>query len=484
MRRLALIAALAGAGCTSRSDSDLPIIVISIDALRADHLGCYGYERATSPAIDRFAAEGILFARAYAPVGETNPSFASMWSGRQPSGHGIDENKRQIAPGVPLLAEILAKAGYATAAFSSNPVLRHTGLESGFGTFVYTDEKDRPHDAWDESLVRQASAWIETHRGDPFLLWVHFMEPHQPYQPAPPWDRKFLAGYDGPIDGSAESLADLMLQRIPATPEAMARVTALYDGQVAATDARVGRILDALRANGLYDRAAIFVLADHGEELGDHHLYLYHSASVYEGVLRIPFVARIPGRDPSRQTRRRVPEIVRMADFLPSVLGLLEIPFDRSEIDGESWIPLLDVDPPAEVRGRFSSAISEHHRKIFTIRTDTHRYVYNPDGFTPPAPPFPGPWERQMKPELRGYPEFTVAREELYDLVKDPREVRDIARDESAKAEELRKRILAYLKERVMRSGPEAVGEATIQRLIELGYINRGKETAKKGGAP
>jgi arylsulfatase A-like enzyme len=262
------------------------VLVITIDTLRADHVGAYGYAAARTPALDRLARDGVRFDRAYATAPITLTSHASLMTGRYPPGHGARHNGMRLDLATPTLAETFAAAGYATAAFvAAFPLDRRFGLVKGFQTYGDRMPRDESGHLANERpgrlVVDEALVWLSTHRQDRFLLWVHLFEPHAPYgNPADP---------------------------AQARRPALAR----YDDDVAEADAQVGRLLDSL--GDLGSQTLIVAAWDHGEAFGEHG-EISHSLFTYDTTLRVPLILPVPAsagrltpRCRSSTSRRRSP---------------------------------------------------------------------------------------------------------------------------------------------------------------------------------
>lgn len=277
------------------------VVLLTVDTLRADHLGCYGYERATSPNIDALAVESLRFDDAFAEAPQTGPSMAAMLTSLPPRTTGAVRNAVPIPETVPTTAEIFAQHGYATAAVVSNWNLKRglSGLQRGFD--LYDDafdgrgrigyDPERPAD----EVTDQALAWLNT-RDDtrPFFLWVHYMDPHEPYQ-----------DHDG-FDVWPEKRHQL---------DKADRTRAKYDSEISFADHHVGRFLSALPEN-----TAVLFTADHGESLHEHG-YLGHTRRVYHPIIRIPLLIRAADVAPSVSDAP-----VRGIDIGPTLLGLAGLP--------------------------------------------------------------------------------------------------------------------------------------------------------------
>jgi arylsulfatase A-like enzyme len=458
------------------------IVLVSVDTLRADRLACYGHDRPTSPSIDRLATEGVLFENADAPRGLTWPALTTILTGKYPITHGVRTNGDRIRPEHPLISEILHGRGFDTAAFITN---MERAPNRGFDTiecFIDTKKERKTQAEWDRDATDAALAWLERHHEGEFFLWVHYLGPHKPYTPEPPF-RGFLDDSTRPIEipedyefpestgrriDMEEDPLDRYLQYVTGRgieldPEEVAYVNALYDGEVLCVDREVGRVLEKLDALGRADDTLVVFVADHGEELYDRNEYFYHSCSVYQSVLHVPLVFRLPGVLPAG---RRVPDPVELSDIAPTVLELLGEDDAADEVDGVTLLPLLqgtgDRDKDHVVTEWYEARALGDRRPVFTIREGDWKLVYNPDEVHPALPPyklFPG----------SSYP---IERLELYNLREDPRERRNVAGEHPDRAARLRQAIESFLASREGKAGtPEPWDRASIERLLEMGYI-------------
>jgi arylsulfatase A-like enzyme/Flp pilus assembly protein TadD len=399
---------------TSRADG--PIILISIDTLRADRLPAYGYEKVRTPNIDALAAQGVLFERAYAHAPQTLPAHASLLSGQLPFEHGVRDNVGfTLKPGHWSLQSALRSRGWATAAFVSAYVLRaQTGLGEGFDT--YDSELSAESGELSigqvqrsgEATVAAADAWLA--RRDPqtpFFLFLHIYEPHKPYAPPPRF-----AAYDA------------------------------YDGEVAYADEIVGRFFDRLRALGLYDRATIVLLSDHGEGLGDHGEQ-EHGLFLYQETTRIPLIVKRPGG-----AARRVSAPVQQIDVAPTILDLVGAP-NRPEARGRSLKLLLDGTGTVPETGIYAEALySRYHfgwSELYSLTDARYRLIRAP-------------------------------RDELFDLERDPREAASVAVERPQVRQAMRAALDTLIKTSTIEPAA-AVSEEDKQRLAALGYIGGGSST-------
>lgn len=419
------------------------IVIVSIDTLRADHLGLYGYERNTSPRLDAIAKNAITFDRARAPRGLTWPSLVSMFTSLYPKSSNVRRNGDLLADDVPTLASLLEAASYTTAAFLGNAcgVFTRNFAPSFCGT--------------DEEVHHQALEWIDQHDGSPFLLWVHYKAPHEEYLPPKEFDRFTKRDYVGTATGKRNYLDRVMLDKKRPEAEDIEQVIGLYDGEVLYSDALFGQVWDRLEGRGWLDDTIVVFTSDHGEELLQHNNYYYHACSIYDAVLHIPLVMHLPG---SSHGGRRISQLVENIDLAPTLLDLVGVA-QPAGFEGESMRALLNGD--AEAAASFDRAIGEYFRLdqgwVGSMRTDRWHYIYNPDRITPIC-----------RPES-DY--FKVREEELYDHEKDPLESLDVAIERSELVAELRAELLMRFEQQRDHEPPERADPRVIEQLKAMGYL-------------
>lgn len=338
---LALLAALlAFISCGGR-DEPLNVIIIGIDTLRPDHLGCYGYHRDTSPAADGLAADGVLFENVISQSPWTSPSFASVFTSLYPTQTGLVSVGTSMRETFPTLGTILKDHGYATGAIINASVLKpEFGTARGFDYYYVTPRTGRLADG----TTRDALAWIDSVPGQPFFLFAHYYDPHEPYAPPAPYDTIFEEDYSGAI-GSTFVLHDHFpdVRGMNFGPLAALsdddwnHIRTLYDGEIRFTDRAVADLLDGLRERGLADRTLIVFLSDHGEEFYEHEGF-GHGHELYGEVIRVPLILRLPKVLPRSV---RVKMQVRLIDVMPTVLEILGIE-NREHMEGVSLLALLE----------------------------------------------------------------------------------------------------------------------------------------------
>jgi arylsulfatase A-like enzyme len=334
------------------------VLIYLVDTLRADRLRAYGGANPTSPALDRLAAEGVMFQNCSASASWTRPSVASLLTSLAPPSHGVTDHGLAIPAGVVTLAEQMRQAGYVTAAFiTSTHAGSSANLQQGYD-FMYESpavtgdvrliEQGRKKDfsRKKSSLINKALLpWLERYGERPFFLYLHAMDPHSPYLPPEPYDRMFATGYDGPVNGGLDEKTGFAAAR---TRQELDHILSLYDAEIRYTDDRIGELLDALRARGVLDRTLVVITSDHGEEFREHGGF-EHGQSLYRELLDVPLVMRLPGVLPAGvRVQRRVSGL----DVMPTVLDIAGIE-PNADVQGSS---LLGMGGQGSARGdAFSS---------------------------------------------------------------------------------------------------------------------------------
>jgi choline-sulfatase len=422
------------------------VVLLSVDTLRADRLGAYGYTaRRNSPAMDAQLGSGVLFEQAMAQRAATWPSLASLLTGLYPSAHGVAENGYGFPDDLPTLPKILHAAGYRTAAFLSNMC---NANHQGWDDFACAGGQDG-------KTVRRALDWAgKPAGGRPFLLWVHLFGAHGPYyNGGDVAERTLDPGYQGPLAPKKWALDRVMIDKLALSPRDLRHLDALYDAAVMGSDRLAGRLLDGLRGAGRLEHTVVILTADHGEELYAHNGYLFHSCSVYQTALHVPLGISAPGLLPAGA---RVPQTVELIDVLPTLLGLLGVAAP-AEQHGRSLVPYLQRPGGG---GAGKPAYSEYGEStLHTVLQGNWKLVHNPDGFDPVCIPDAPPHH------------FPIAREELYDLAADPREQTNLAASRPAVVAELAQLISQRFSSLKHRTGHQDLSEDTKKQLKALGYV-------------
>jgi arylsulfatase A-like enzyme len=330
------------AGC-GKHEPPLNVIIIGIDTLRPDHLGCYGYERDTSPRIDELSMRGTLFEDALSQSPWTLTSFASVFTSLYPSQHGASAMDSRLRTDIPTLAMILLKRGYSTAAIVNAPFLRpEYKLDRGF---EYYDYKPPFAGRIADGTTADALSWIDAHADEPFFVFVHYFDPHLPYSPPEPYRAQFYPDYAGNLPSSfsldlyprARATSFETLKAL--SPDDWDYIRALYDGEIRFTDKAVGELLEGIDAKGLRENTLVILLSDHGEEFFEHEGF-EHGHTLYNELLNVALVMSLPGRIPEG---KRVSGHVRLIDVAPTVLDFLGIERPR-HFEGASVKPLITGD--------------------------------------------------------------------------------------------------------------------------------------------
>jgi len=419
---------------------DVNVVFIVLDAAGAAHFGCYGYARDTTPAIDRLAREGVLFERAFTPAVFTLSAMASVWTSQYHDQHhegaaydaGLPRDRRT-------LGELLSAQGIHTSSMVANGIAgRAFGLERGFEEY---HQVPAPFTA--DGLAALMPAFLEQNKNRRFFAYLHFREPHFPYDPGPPWDTRF--GPDEPL-GRAERtqmrwIDAVNARQVTATPEQRAHLLRLYDANLARADAAVGSVRQALEAAGLWERTAVIVAADHGEALGEHG-FIGHNEQLYDESVHIPLVLRLP-RGPAGL---RLGALVDLLDIAPTVADIFGLGGDGGSapaFQGESLLGLL----AGGRRRDFVVSRSAGEQPKYAWRDARHKLIFG----------------------------TRYGQQELYDLTADPGEQSESSAAQPLLAAHLRQQLLARI-EALKRAGATSV-EATAltpeqrENLKALGYI-------------
>ncbi|MFT4540151.1 MAG: arylsulfatase A-like enzyme [Planctomycetota bacterium] len=375
---------------TTRPD----ILIVTIDTLRADHLGCYGYFRDTSPTIDALAAESILFERCIAPMATTLPVHASLFTGVWPIEHGVLANLREgrerhkLASGLSRAAELFQGARYQTAAFiSALPLKRLCGLVQGFSVYEVPGTISCPA----EPTTDSALAWIDTMTEKPFFLWVHYFDPHSPYEAPEPYASMYQDSPELEAYIQAREFAETAVR--PNGKEGVLRPGInSYDAEIRYADSQLERLIQRLRELGRWDDTIVLLLADHGEGLNQHDAP-GHGLNWDEQV-HVPCLLKLPGVEPVR-----FPSLISVVDLFPTLLRRLELrPIERF-LSQASGVDVLAADfEPRAVMSQSSERQQRFGNELtYSLTTGRWKSIITASGH-----------------------------ERLYDLLNDPHELSDM----------------------------------------------------------
>ena len=429
----------AGDGVAATPEPRRPnVLFIVVDTLRADHLGAYGYHRDTSPRIDELlAGRGVVLEQAWAQAPWTLPSAVSYFTGRYPgeilSGHDL-RTEFAIPAAVPSLAERFRRLGYRTAGFYANPTLHAgNGFARGFESFYTPPPTPASLALHGDTVTERALPWLRSHGGEPFFLYLHYLDPHDPYT-APVVEATgrtpFDPGYGGAVDGTWPHALFSGDRELPDPERDLEHLVALYDSEVAYVDGEIGRLLDALPEAVLADTLVVLT-SDHGEELLDHGWWK-HGITVYEEQLRVPLILRWDGRLPAGARVRRPVELV---DLVPTLLAAARVgndggardsasdsASDRASdgaLDGVDLLPSLTGADPAGRAAGFAQHLSSGPARVAVRLGEWKLALFDRrSGAVPDA---------GMARRLYRVSMGRLARVELYHLGRDPGEHRNVA---------------------------------------------------------
>lgn len=446
---LAFASALSLLGCTRPPANLAPatgVILISIDTLRPDHLGCYGYEPPTSPRLDALCREATVFEQARSHAPSTLLSHASLFTSLIPQHHGASHVQGlPIRTDRPTLAELYRQAGWRTAGFFGGGQLApEYGFGRGFETYAFRDE---PFGA----VVPDALRWLDG-LGDAerFFLFLHTFQVHHPYEPAAATLRRFESRYDGslPPTIAIDLLAAANEGRLALDEADRRHIVAAYDAEIHEMDASLGQFLDALAGRGLLERSILVFTSDHGEEFGEHGLMGWHSHTLYEELLRVPLVIRMPRLSGRRPAVARIAEPVQLIDVAPTLLAATGLPTADSH-EGLALLSLLHasgVEATAELRRRLGErplvALAENEILRF-------------------AAIHAGRWK--------------LAGDKLFDLERDPGETVDLAKPGEARVSSLRESLARITAGAAPVAEPVTLSSETESVLRSLGYLSSGR---------
>jgi len=413
---LLVSAALAAPGPAPKAFN---VIVITIDTLRPDHLGCYGYKRIHTPNIDALASDGVRFERAYTAVPVTLPSHTVIFTGTYPTFSGMhDFAANKLGANQPTLAAVLKNHGYTTGAVVASAVLdSRFGLNRGFDFYYDHFDFNRLEESNIEEMERPGNVvadvtldWLQKNYQKKFFLWMHLYDPHYPYRPPTPFSTEYK---DQP-----------------------------YDGEIAFADQQVGRLVRFLKDKNLYQNTLIVLSGDHGESLGEHGEKT-HGFFIYNATLHVPVIFHLPiAGAPKARTPK---ELVNLADLMPTILQILR--FDvPAEVQGRSLLPVIEGKAETDSRTLYAESflprLHFNWSELRSVETDKYHFIEAP-------------------------------RPELYDLNADPGELHNLVAEKPAVADELRARLKSVI---VQNSAGQELAEKTgldpalMERLKSLGY--------------
>jgi arylsulfatase A-like enzyme len=416
------------------------IILVSIDTLRRDHLGLYGYEKEVSPFLDTMVSEAAVFDRVIAQAPYTVTSHMTMMTSLWPRVHQVltHDYQDRLSTQWLTLPQILKARGYMTAGFTGGgQVSAVYGFDRGMDIYDYEG-------GISETIFPKAMRWMAKTRGSPFFLFLHTYDPHAPYDPPPPYDTIFDPDYEGDITSWTEENVEIT------DPELFNRIVDLYDGEIRYVDSQIRRVIQFLKDKGLYENTMIIITSDHGEEFMEHGAMAYHSHTLYNELLLVPLIIKFPN---GQWGRRRIGGPVALNDLMPTVLDYLKLPLP-AHCQGESLLAYLKTNSePDPERQIFSEriAIRDSPRVDVSIQTLFEKFCQN-----------------------------VVLPDEYFDLVSDPEETDNLIRSHKRKASQWLKRIRKYFKANTnmaklgfedKEGRRQVMDKETVEKLKALGYI-------------
>ena len=406
--------------------SDCNVVLISIDTLRADHLGCYGYKRQTSGNIDEFARDAVLFQETIVQAPSTLPSHASIFTSLIPSHHGaFIAKKTGIVAEAETISEILQREGYRTVSYNGGVQMAgEFGFNRGFEVYDSFNENFIVH-------VDRGIDWLKRNKNEKFFLFLHTYEVHHPYTPKKEYLDLFEDEYLGnlPMDISIPLLREINNKKIVIDQKDREHIINTYDAEIYSMDKAFGMLIEFLKAEDLYDNTIIIFTSDHGEEFGEHEWMGWHSHTLYDELLKVPLIIKFPH---SKYSGRVIKEQVRSIDILPTLLDIVDIEISKN-VEGVSLINFNSNEELFAV----SQQDTEGDRHPTSIRTKKWK-LYDST---------------------------------LYHLVKDPLETHEVSNPEMEE-------YLGYFRALILKKGKiPSVKEAELHRekireLKALGYIN------------
>lgn len=427
------------------------VIILSADSLGANHLGCYGYERPTSPTMDDLAKQGVLCEGMFCPAIPTFPSYTTLYTGQHPITHTIvsHPSKNQLDPNSPFLPSHFLMSGYTTCAVDS---LMRSRMWFGRGYEYYIDPSMRHTlqflGVTCEELNHRSIQWLRAHADEPFFLFIHYWDPHWPFNPPERYRSLFYEG--NPTDPDNHSLDSWWQHPLGAAARTTwlrsedglitdaDYVAALYDQEIRYFDDGVAQIIQALDDLDLADDTLLIVTGDHGESMTEHGIFFDHHG-LYDSTIHVPFIARWPGHLPAGL---RVPDMLQINDIAPTLLqaAAIDIP---AEMDGQSFWGLLTGNVVNAGRDKVISLESTWQAK-WSLRTEKYKFIL------------------ARQPDFYGTP-----MRELYDLAADPEERHNIAEQEPQVATALEAELETWIERQLARL--ERSEDPIVEHGISLG---------------
>ena len=444
----------------TRARNTRPVVLISVDTLRADHLGCYGYARETTPAIDSLAGDSAVFLNTYASSPWTLPSHVSLLTSLHGVHHQVYTEDEKMAPDLVTLADVMRSEGFMTSAITDGGFVSALyGFSKGFDSYLERGGGVFSQDSAGQ-ISRLATQWLDGNKEKDFFLFIHTYQPHDPHACPPPYRTMFLE--ENPLWLSLNLMGNLggyagIYREL--TERERQNIIGLYDGEIRYTDeALVRPLIEKLKEMDLYDSALIIFTSDHGEEFFDHHSWA-HGHQLYDEALKVPLIIKFPE---SRFKGQRFGSHVRLVDIMPTILEEFDAPSADLTTDGKSLFPVLrgkEGGDRAFLADIGDNILNSHVGRKIALSSGKNKMILN-KAFSPE--------------DLRFFtsPPRLVPPIELYDVAEDPQEKQNLAEGKPTVARELNNRIVEIYKQASRRKSVKAhVDENLKEQLRALGYI-------------
>lgn len=428
--------------CVNRP-RNLNVILITIDALRPDHLSCYGYKRNTSPNIDKLAKEGVIFTQAVSQASLTPPSIFSILTSTYSNTHGVYDFGEIMNSALITLPEILKDNGYYLVLISGRGRLaefRFPKLEEKFDIFYPSNINYITAD----EITKNAIEWLRLNKSKRFFLWLFYLDPHTPYKPPFPYNKEYVNDEFAKENNKYIPIADESRNQFDGYG-VIPRITAIkditdinyyisqYDGEIRFVDSQLGAVFTELKRLNLYDNTIIVITSDHGESMGEHDFYFVHGQNLFDELLKVSLIIRYRGIGKNKRISRQVQSI----DIMPTILDIIRIKIPK-EVAGVSLLPLIK-------KGQYYAkyAFSEK-RGCVSIRTENWKLIYSVE-------------ENQYS---------------LYNLKDDPEETNNLDDIEKSKFQFLKNELHKWMeKQSKITTQKRVLDEATKEKLRSLGYV-------------
>ncbi len=438
-RKLAGASLLAALAACGREEQPRLVVLVSVDTLRADHLGLYGYARPTSPFLDALALESTVFEEAMSTSPWTLPAHASLLTGLYPSRHGLTSHERYLDSGLVTLAQLFSNAGYRTAAVVNSHNLSPVfGLDRGFQQYRYVEELLSRREPSTE-ITDQAMEWVREAKESRLFLFLHYYDVHSDYVSLPEHESQFLRPYQGIADGSTAQLAAHREGGAALSPADAPNLIDRYDAGIRQMDAEIKRFVGFLRERGVWEDTLFVLTSDHGEEFFEHGGVL-HGQTQYQEAIRVPLVVRGPGVPRGK----RVSAPLSLIDVTPTLLarGRIAAP---AGLDGIDLAPLWHENGRIEDRVLFSEADHNNVEHDITRAARSGRFKLH---------------FNRLSREYR-----------LYDLASDGSEREDLSAKEEEAFRALAEKLDRFLESEREEAPVRILSDEEIEKLRSLGYL-------------